>query len=203
MPEKKPKQFVLIEMSFKAGDYLAYYPVNQLTSSGVKYTGAPLVNWTITIPKDTLAIQLNETSEEADDYNKRVNFNGKVNSQAQVTKSITQVTQKYYGKDANGYENSECLRFWIGFSNIQVILLGNLTKGIIDTTTTNQFQKYNDLNKFNAMKRYLDPSKVNITHMTHYLCDAFVRFTFDDNPDPLVLNIVIIGELGGSSILAG
>ncbi|KAA6389025.1 MAG: hypothetical protein EZS28_015449 [Streblomastix strix] len=107
------------------------YPVNELTSSGVKQTRLPLgarglatcsmvqtcqVNWTITIPKDTLAIQLNETNEEGDDINKRVNFNGKINSQDPVAKNMIQANQKYYGKSADGDEISERLRFWLGFS---------------------------------------------------------------------------------------
>ncbi|KAA6378509.1 MAG: hypothetical protein EZS28_025963, partial [Streblomastix strix] len=37
----------------------------------------------------------------------------------------------------------------------------------------------------------------------HYLCDAFMRITFDNNPDPQVLNIDVIGELGGSTVNAG
>ncbi|KAA6355296.1 MAG: hypothetical protein EZS28_049178 [Streblomastix strix] len=32
----------------------------------------------------------------------------------------------------------------------------------------------------------------------HYLCDAIIRFTFDDAPDPQVLNFEIIGEIGGT-----
>ncbi|KAA6387678.1 MAG: hypothetical protein EZS28_016794 [Streblomastix strix] len=106
-------------------------PVNELTSIGVKYTRAPLgarglatssmvqtcqVNWTITIPADILAMQLNETNEEGDDINKRINFNGKVNPVDPVAKSMTQANQKYYGKAADGDEKSERLRFWLGFS---------------------------------------------------------------------------------------
>ncbi|KAA6399857.1 MAG: hypothetical protein EZS28_004612 [Streblomastix strix] len=34
----------------------------------------------------------------------------------------------------------------------------------------------------------------------HYLCDAIIRFTFDDAPDPLILNFEIIGEVGGTMI---
>ncbi|KAA6357475.1 MAG: hypothetical protein EZS28_046998, partial [Streblomastix strix] len=74
------------------------------------------VNWTITIPANTLAIQLNETNEEADDINKRVNFNGKINPLDAVAKNMTQANQKYYGKTADGDEKSERLRFWLGFS---------------------------------------------------------------------------------------
>ncbi|KAA6353905.1 MAG: hypothetical protein EZS28_050568, partial [Streblomastix strix] len=67
-------------------------------------------------PKNTLAIQLNETNEESDDLNKRINFNGKVDSQANVTKDMSQGAQKYYGVEAGGFEHSERLRFWLGFS---------------------------------------------------------------------------------------
>ncbi|KAA6370220.1 MAG: hypothetical protein EZS28_034254 [Streblomastix strix] len=48
-----------------------------------------------------------------------------------------------------------------------------------------------------------DPTKSSITPMLHYLCDAFMRITFDNNPDPQVLNIDVIGELGGSTVNAG
>ncbi|KAA6355985.1 MAG: hypothetical protein EZS28_048488, partial [Streblomastix strix] len=74
------------------------------------------VNCTITLPADTLAIQLNETNEEADDINKRINFNGKINPLDPVAKSMTQANQKYYGKTAEGDEKSKRLRFWLGFS---------------------------------------------------------------------------------------
>ncbi|KAA6399368.1 MAG: hypothetical protein EZS28_005105 [Streblomastix strix] len=53
------------------------------------------------------------------------------------------------------------------------------------------------------MRSYPDPTKASITPMLHYLCDAFMRITFDNNPDPQVLNIDVIGELGGSTINAG
>ncbi|KAA6387416.1 MAG: hypothetical protein EZS28_017056 [Streblomastix strix] len=106
-------------------------PVTELTSSGVKCTRAPLgacglvtcsmvqtcqVNWTITIPANTLAIQLNETNTEDGQYNRRINFNGQDDSQAAVAKDMTQAEQKYYGKTAEGEEKSEQLRFQLGFS---------------------------------------------------------------------------------------
>ncbi|KAA6380913.1 MAG: hypothetical protein EZS28_023561 [Streblomastix strix] len=74
------------------------------------------INWTITIPAKTFAIQLNETNLEDGEYNKRINFNGLEDSQAPVAKSMTQAEQKYYGKTAEGEEKSEQLRFWLGFS---------------------------------------------------------------------------------------
>ncbi|KAA6375039.1 MAG: hypothetical protein EZS28_029433, partial [Streblomastix strix] len=105
--------------------------VTQLTSSGVKYTRAPLgarglatcsmvqtcqVNWTITIPANISAIQLNETNIEDNQFKRRINFNGSADSQAVVAKSMTQAAQKYYRKQAEGFENSDRLRFWLGFS---------------------------------------------------------------------------------------
>ncbi|KAA6388239.1 MAG: hypothetical protein EZS28_016232 [Streblomastix strix] len=47
---------------------------------------------------------------------------------------------------------------------------------------------------------YPNPTKVSITPMMHYLCDAFVRIIFDDNSMPQVLNIDVIGELSGGAI---
>ncbi|KAA6375040.1 MAG: hypothetical protein EZS28_029434 [Streblomastix strix] len=50
------------------------------------------------------------------------------------------------------------------------------------------------------MRSYPDPTKASITPMMHYLCDTFMRITFDNNPDPQMLNIDVIGELGGRLI---
>ncbi|KAA6378923.1 MAG: hypothetical protein EZS28_025553 [Streblomastix strix] len=102
-------------------------PLTQLTSGGVKYTRALLaargsatcsmvqtcqVNWTIKIPANTLAIQLNKvpTATINSDLtaNPAVNFNGKVGSTADPTDNMTQGPQ--------GYALTEVLRFWLGFS---------------------------------------------------------------------------------------
>ncbi|KAA6370681.1 MAG: hypothetical protein EZS28_033790, partial [Streblomastix strix] len=109
-------------------------PVNQLTSSGVRYTRAPLaargqatcsmvqtcqVNWTITIPANILAIQLNRCEirdEDTNQLNGRVNFNAKTDPLAANTTNMRQANQKYYGKTADGSEHSEHLKFWLGFS---------------------------------------------------------------------------------------
>ncbi|KAA6365842.1 MAG: hypothetical protein EZS28_038631 [Streblomastix strix] len=42
--------------------------------------------------------------------------------------------------------------------------------------------------------------QVNLTPLLHYLCDAVVRIMFDDAPDPQVLSLEVIGELGGSVV---
>ncbi|KAA6395203.1 MAG: hypothetical protein EZS28_009271 [Streblomastix strix] len=88
-------------------------------------------------------------------------------------------------------------------TNIQVILNGNLTKGIIDTTQLNPAQNQNDFKRFIGMRSYPDPHQVALTPIMHYLCDALTRVTFYDNPDPQVLSIDVIGEIGGSSIRSG
>ncbi|KAA6401351.1 MAG: hypothetical protein EZS28_003125 [Streblomastix strix] len=109
-------------------------PITELTSSGVKYTRALLgakgksecsmvqtcqINWTITIPKNILAIQLNKTLNDRDivcKQNARTNFNAKEDPLADQTADMSQAYQEYYGKTVQGIELSEHLQFWIGFS---------------------------------------------------------------------------------------
>ncbi|KAA6375646.1 MAG: hypothetical protein EZS28_028825 [Streblomastix strix] len=88
-------------------------------------------------------------------------------------------------------------------TNIQVILHGNLTKGVLDSTDTNKDQNQNDLKQFISMRSYHDPTKASITTMPHYICEAFVRISFDNNPDPQVLNVDVTGELAGNAVNAG
>ncbi|KAA6396078.1 MAG: hypothetical protein EZS28_008394 [Streblomastix strix] len=85
-------------------------------------------------------------------------------------------------------------------TNVQVILQGNLTKGIIDTTYINPSQNQNDIKQFIGTRAYPDPTKASITPMMQYLCDAFVRIIFDDSSMPQVLIIDVIGELAGGAI---
>ncbi|KAA6402366.1 MAG: hypothetical protein EZS28_002101 [Streblomastix strix] len=95
-----------------------------------------------------------------------------------------------------GYNNSK-----IGSrTNIQVILQGNFTKGITDTTNINPLQNQNDFIQFIGTRAYTEPTKVSITPMLHYSCDAFVRIIFDESSMPQVLNIDIIGVLAGGAI---
>ncbi|KAA6397899.1 MAG: hypothetical protein EZS28_006576 [Streblomastix strix] len=58
------------------------------------------------------------------------------------------------------------------------------------------------INSINQIKdtRFIKLDINNITPKMHYLCDAITRFTFDDVPDPQVLNFEIIGEVGGTMI---
>ncbi|KAA6391091.1 MAG: hypothetical protein EZS28_013381, partial [Streblomastix strix] len=91
------------------------------------------------------------------------------------------------GSFMRGYNSSK-----IGArTNIQVILNGNLTKGIVDTTQLNPSQNQNDFKQFIGMRSYPDPHQVALTPIMHYLCDAFIRITFDDNPDPQKSNTPI------------
>ncbi|KAA6401052.1 MAG: hypothetical protein EZS28_003420 [Streblomastix strix] len=109
-------------------------PITELTSCGVKYTRAPLgargksafsmvqtcqVNWTITISKNTLAMQLNKTFNDLNTAGKliaRTNFNGKEDPLADWTTDMSQAEQGYFGKSAQGIESSKHLQFWIDFS---------------------------------------------------------------------------------------
>ncbi|KAA6385377.1 MAG: hypothetical protein EZS28_019097 [Streblomastix strix] len=50
---------------------------------------------------------------------------------------------------------------------------------------------------------YPTPTYIQKTPQMHYLCDAIIRFIFDDAPDPQVLNFEIIGEVGGTMIRSG
>ncbi|KAA6399518.1 MAG: hypothetical protein EZS28_004952 [Streblomastix strix] len=46
------------------------------------------------------------------------------------------------------------------------------------------------------MRSYPDPHQVALTPIMHYLCEAFIRIAFEDNPDPQVLSMDVIGEIG-------
>ncbi|KAA6385566.1 MAG: hypothetical protein EZS28_018909 [Streblomastix strix] len=54
-------------------------------------------------------------------------------------------------------------------TNIQVILNGNLTKGIVDTIQLQPSQNQNDFKQFIAMRSYPDPHQVALTPIMHYL----------------------------------
>ncbi|KAA6384455.1 MAG: hypothetical protein EZS28_020020 [Streblomastix strix] len=90
-------------------------------------------------------------------------------------------------------------------TNIQVSLSGSLTEGIVGTEMIKfaADENQNNLISFIATRAYLTPTYANITPQMHYLCDAIIRFTFDDAPDPQVLNFEIIGEVGGTMIRSG
>ncbi|KAA6390282.1 MAG: hypothetical protein EZS28_014187, partial [Streblomastix strix] len=120
----EPQSFHLSKQQFE--DQL----VNTLFSGGTRQTRAPLgargaatcccvqtcqVNWTITIPANTLGIQLNQVNTTKGDgttdieYARQLtNFNGLKTAAAPLAAEIDQATQKY--------NDNEVLKFWLGFS---------------------------------------------------------------------------------------
>ncbi|KAA6384942.1 MAG: hypothetical protein EZS28_019530 [Streblomastix strix] len=90
-------------------------------------------------------------------------------------------------------------------TNIQVSLSGSLTEGIVGTEMIKfaADENQNNLISFIATRAYPIPTYANIAPQMHYLSDAIIRFTFDDAPDPQVLNFEIIGEVGGTMIRSG
>ncbi|KAA6394893.1 MAG: hypothetical protein EZS28_009580 [Streblomastix strix] len=93
-------------------------------------------------------------------------------------------------------------------TNIQVTLQGSITQGIIDNSQILDAvpgiqDDQNNLLQFIATRAYPTPTNAQITPQMHYLCDAIIRFTFDDAPDPQVLNFEIIGEVGGTMLRSG
>ncbi|KAA6399927.1 MAG: hypothetical protein EZS28_004544 [Streblomastix strix] len=91
---------------------------------------------------------------------------------------------------------------------IQVTLQGSITQGIIDNSQILDAapgiqDDQNNLLQFIATRAYPTPRNAQITLQMHYLYDAIIRFTFDDAPEPLVLNFEIIGEVGGTMLRSG
>ncbi|KAA6353158.1 MAG: hypothetical protein EZS28_051316, partial [Streblomastix strix] len=106
-------------------------PVNTLFSSGTRQTRAPLgargsatcccvqtcqVNWTITIPANTLGIQLNSINTTKGEFTdieyarQLTNFNVLKTAAAPLpdARTIKQNVQRY--------DNTEILKFWLGFA---------------------------------------------------------------------------------------
>ncbi|KAA6395228.1 MAG: hypothetical protein EZS28_009249 [Streblomastix strix] len=90
-------------------------------------------------------------------------------------------------------------------TNIQVSLTDSLTEAIVDNELirVNAEENQNNLISFIATRAYPTPSYALITPQMLYLCDAIIKFTFDDVLDPQVLNFEIIGEVGGTMIRSG
>ncbi|KAA6380420.1 MAG: hypothetical protein EZS28_024054 [Streblomastix strix] len=53
----------------------------------------------------------------------------------------------------------------------------------------------NNFNYFTSTRCYPNIRSVKLTPLTHYLCDGIVRIMFDDNLDPQVLTLAVIGEI--------
>ncbi|KAA6401359.1 MAG: hypothetical protein EZS28_003112 [Streblomastix strix] len=92
-------------------------------------------------------------------------------------------------------------------TNIQTILNTQIITGIIDNLKINDDTIYpenqNTLEGFIGTRSYSMSWQVSQTPMLHFLYDAVIRIMFDDNPDPEVLNLEVIGEISGSMITAG
>ncbi|KAA6393204.1 MAG: hypothetical protein EZS28_011270 [Streblomastix strix] len=50
---------------------------------------------------------------------------------------------------------------------------------------------------------YPNIKNIKLTPITHYLYYGIVRLMFDDNPDPQVLTLEIIDDIGGSAVQSG
>ncbi|KAA6395296.1 MAG: hypothetical protein EZS28_009175 [Streblomastix strix] len=92
-------------------------------------------------------------------------------------------------------------------TNVQMILHYNIMNGIIDNykvldtdpaTTENQ----NNFAGFIGTRSYPISTQIAQTLLVHFLCDLIVRIMFDDAPEPQILNLEVIGEIGGSMIMA-
>ncbi|KAA6370301.1 MAG: hypothetical protein EZS28_034172 [Streblomastix strix] len=64
-------------------------------------------------------------------------------------------------------------------------------------------ENQNTLAGFMGTRSYPMCWQTGQTPMLHFLCDAIIRVMFDDNSEPQVLNMEVIGEIGGSMITAG
>ncbi|KAA6382267.1 MAG: hypothetical protein EZS28_022205, partial [Streblomastix strix] len=88
-------------------------------------------------------------------------------------------------------------------TNIQVRLQGKLVPGINDCTLINPGENQNNPLTFYGTRSHPNHRYVQITPLMHYLCAVIIRVTFDDAPDPQVLSLEVIGELGGTMVKAG
>ncbi|KAA6389465.1 MAG: hypothetical protein EZS28_015006 [Streblomastix strix] len=92
-------------------------------------------------------------------------------------------------------------------TDIQLILNTQIITGIVDNYKINDDiihpENQNTLAGFMGTRSYPMSNQVGQTPLFHYLCDAVIRIMFDDNPEPQVLNLEVIGEISGSMIAAG
>ncbi|KAA6387588.1 MAG: hypothetical protein EZS28_016885 [Streblomastix strix] len=92
-------------------------------------------------------------------------------------------------------------------TNIQMILHYNIANGIIDNSKVNDdtdnSENQNQFAGFIGTRSYPISTQIAQTPLVHFLCDSIVRIMFDDAPEPQILNLEVIGEIGGSMIVAG
>ncbi|KAA6398521.1 MAG: hypothetical protein EZS28_005949 [Streblomastix strix] len=77
-------------------------------------------------------------------------------------------------------------------TNIQVTLQGSLAPDIVDNSMISADENQNSHISFIATRAYPTPTFAQITRHMHYLCDAIIRFTFDDVPDPQIQQLIMI-----------
>ncbi|KAA6399000.1 MAG: hypothetical protein EZS28_005472 [Streblomastix strix] len=99
-----------------------------------------------------------------------------------------------------GYNSSKIgartnIQVQIGITSIDNICTDNVIRP--DDIDQNNFQY------FTSTRCYSNIKNVKLTPLTHYLCDGIVRIMFDDNPEPQVLSLEVLGEIGGSAIRSG
>ncbi|KAA6400686.1 MAG: hypothetical protein EZS28_003787 [Streblomastix strix] len=91
-------------------------------------------------------------------------------------------------------------------TDIQTILNIQIITGLVDIHKINDDtihpENQNTLAGYMGTRSYPMSWQVGQTLMFHYLCDAVIRIMFDDNPEPQVLNLEVIGEIGSSMIAA-
>ncbi|KAA6395965.1 MAG: hypothetical protein EZS28_008511 [Streblomastix strix] len=199
------------------------------------------VNWTITIPKDTLAIQLNKaavaTVVSTPTANAAVNFSGVADS----TTEAPDMTQDQAVICSNSLSDL-CTNNFVSVSPLESITAGKRHCGVFIDIPLNaidakakalnagflirlESQKpdivylmhesvdciinydrftVRIVNMLKAANGDTEPQNtVNLTLLMHYVCNAVVRIMFDDAPDPQVLSLEVIGELGGSVVRSG
>ncbi|KAA6378305.1 MAG: hypothetical protein EZS28_026168, partial [Streblomastix strix] len=68
---------------------------------------------------------------------------------------------------------------------------------------TDDPENQNNFAGFIGTRSYPISTQIAQTPLVHFLCDSIVRIMFDDAPEPQILNLEVIGEIGGSMIVAG
>ncbi|KAA6402001.1 MAG: hypothetical protein EZS28_002471 [Streblomastix strix] len=86
-----------------------------------------------------------------------------------------------------------------GYNNTRIGIVDNYKIGDDNLIPENQ----NTLAEFMGTRSYPMCWQTGQTPMLHFLCDSIIRIMFDDNPEQQVLNLEVIGEIGGSMITAG
>ncbi|KAA6381168.1 MAG: hypothetical protein EZS28_023305 [Streblomastix strix] len=87
------------------------------------------------------------------------------------------------------------------------LLNSQIITGIVDNHRINDDtihpENQNTLAGFIGTRSYSMSWQVGKTPVFHFLRDAVLGIMFDDNPEPQVLNLEVIGEIGSSMIAEG